>query len=311
MHIDGEVHGQDDEFTAEFDKLHSDAPSDQDRPSGDEASGDEKAGADQAPADDKPGADAAPAPKANDPWAGASPELLAERDKLQGELERTRHSDQSQRGRVAALQRQISQLSSSEPRQPQDQDQPDKDGGKPDSEAETKAERLKQLREDYPDLAGPILDLIDDAQREIKAVVGRVSPVIEASDVAAVEAQEKALAEKHPDWATIGASQDFAGWASSQPKTIRDLCSSFDAAEVSAALSLFKQERDASKAKEPDPAPGNDPKPQDQQRDDRRDRQLQGARDRPSRAAPTAAGAPDDFEAAFDHFAKRRASQKK
>ena len=302
MHIeDGSEGGQGDEFTAAFSERQG-APADEAREPTAEGAPDPADPPGSAPA---AGAEDAPAPQTPpDPWAGASPELLAERDKLIGERDGFQHSDRSQRGRISALQRELAAARSTPPQQPQGSEPPAED----DEATKTKADRLKTLREDYPDVAGPLLDELDSARQEIRALSERVNPAIDASNEATIQAQERILADKHPDYREIGASQDFVDWASSQPKAIQGLAQSFDAADVATVLTLFKAERDASKGGEP--ADAGKP-PQEQQRDDRRQRQMQGGREVPSKAPPAASGAPDDFDGAFAHEQRKRATQRR
>lgn len=301
MHVDEEAHGQDTEFEAAFEERSAppaqagDRGDDQNKGDADPAEGSAKEG----------GADEAPADQAKpDPWANATPEMIAERDELRRERDAARHSDASQRGRIAALQRRLQDQPAAPPPPPQDKGKPEEQDGKG---GDDRAARIAAIREDYPDLAGPILDLIEEARNEAKALGERVSPVVAANDEAAIARQEQALQAKHPDWREVGGSADFKGWAQSQPDDIRALADSFDAGDVSALLTLFKVERDATKGAEA----GDPPKPGDQQRDDRREKQLQGGRERPSRGAGAATGAPDEFDGAFAHFDKKRQAQQR
>jgi hypothetical protein len=268
---------------------------------GDDAGEDgEPAAAPAAAAPDNGGADPAPAAAAssdNDPWAKADPALKALFDSERQARERAEQSDRSQRGRIAALQRKIEAPAPAAPApQKKDGDQGGDDEGKP-------ADPLAQLREDYPDVAGPLLDQIAALRSEIDGFKPSLTKADDDRVAAEYAVQFEALEKQHPDFATLAADKDFLGWVGAQPKKIQEAANSDDAREVSSALTLFKLEREAA-TKAADP-PAAVPKP-----DARRQSQLDGGRAATSRPAPVAQGDPDDFEGAFAAASAKKERQR-
>jgi hypothetical protein len=252
---------------------------------GGEPTSGQTAGAEEAPAEKQP---------ANDPWASAPPEVIAERDRLMEELNRTRHQARSDANRVAALSRKLDTLS----RVPE----------KPEATEAQKAldDKLDQLEQEFPTVGGPIKEAFQ-AQRD---KLGELERAVTAQTVdQVVQAQQReaeALSSAHPDWTLIAADQSWKDWVAHQAPGIQAIANSSYAAEVSVALNLFKMERVAQtgqtpaaiQPKEQAPAPKTD---------ERRSRQLEGGADvRSKTPAPASGGAPDEFDAAFEHFSKLR-----
>lgn len=134
--------------------------------------------ADEPPADE---ADGEPE-KQPDIWAGASPELIAARDKLRADYEQRLKSDA---GRVAAYQRQaeaarqeLAALKAAKPPVPEED-----------------AEALRSAEEEYPEVVKPILSRLERQQAVIDQVV-ESERSREAQAAAAREAHEAAETEK-------------------------------------------------------------------------------------------------------------------
>lgn len=250
------------------------------------------AAADEAAAKDDAGA-TAPADATPDPWANAPAELIAERDKIIQERDRAVHSDRSQRGRVAALQTKVEEYARTRTAPPAE----DSD------EAKARQERRDKLREEYPDVAGPLLDEIEATRRELD-VMRETTDTVAADRTAAAElAQLAALEESHPDWSALANDGNFLSWLNDQPQKWIDAANSSDAREVSGVLTLFKLERAAATGAKDEPGP--DPKP-----DARRQQQLEGNRMPAGKPTPAASGAPADFDGAFNTFAARKSAKR-
>lgn len=260
--------------------------------------------------DDKSPPASAPAKTAagdeSDPWANAPPALIAARDKLVRDFEQ---KVQGASGRASGLQRQLNALKQQVPADTPSATtgQPKSEGKKPGDAWTALDDKIKALEEDYPEIAGPIVALLKAQRDEFAELRGQVAPVIEADTEQAVAAQAAALEEKHPDWRSYapGQNADFDGWVNSQPENVQRLAGSWDAREVAVALSLFKTERAEAIRKGQGEGGKPDPKP-NTATDERRARQLDGGKQVGSRTASAATGAPDEFSAAFDHFASRR-----
>lgn len=267
-----------------------------------EAATEEQKPSEQATSDEPKPEGAEPAPEgepAPDPWANAPAELIAERDRLQQERDKALHQAKSDATRVAALSRKLTQLSATQPSSaPAPEAQP--------TEAQKALdEKIRKLREDYGDIADPLIELIETQRQELNHVRTSLAGMTEAQQAQTIAAETAALETRHPDWRNIAQSPEFAGWLEIQPENIQRLASSWDARETSVVLTLFKTEVGGGQG-QTEPAPqAQAPKP-DAATDTRRSQQLDGGRDVRSRPAPAASGPPDDFEAAFKFFEEKR-----
>lgn len=312
-----------DDFASAFQAFASGGKPDPQEPEAEEDNADDQAGQDgahgeggdqppEAGDDDNPPADAPAQPAAgdeSDPWANAPPALIAERDKL---IRMYEQKVQGASGRASGLQRRLNAVLQQQPAAgatpaPSDQQQEGKPAS-PLGDAWTALnDKITALKEDYPEIANVIVPLLEAQRDELANLSGKVAPVIEADTEEAIAQEAAALEARHPDWRDYapGKNADFEGWLGSQPENIQRLAGSWDSREVATALTLFKTERaEAVRKGQGDGAPP-DPKP-NTATDNRRARQLDGSKRVDSKPASAATGAPDDFTAAFDHFANRR-----
>lgn len=287
-------------------------------PEGSPSEGDDKAPPAKAPADKAAAGEEAP-----DPWAKATPEQIAERDRLRAELETARKSDEGSRRRASGLQRQINALRSTTAAQPPQEGKDGEEGNKGDA-WKALDDKIKQLREDYPEIADTILPLLEAQRDGLADLKGKVTPVIEADQEEVLTEQVKALEGVHKDWRFYGIDEspeyaawlkgqkpevqaenaNFRNWLDDQPAAIQALSNSWDAREVGVAITLYKTERAEAIRKA---GGGNEPGKADET-DERRRRQLDGGAQVRSRPGAAASGAPDDFSGAFEHFSRKRAA---
>lgn len=279
------------------------APAEEEKP---QAATEGEEPSEQATSDEPKPEGAEPAPEgepAPDPWENAPAELIAARDQLLKERDEARHKAQSDASRVAALSRKLQQLSVQQPSSaPAPEAQP--------TEAQKALDaKIKQLREDYGEIADPLIELIETQRQELSQVRTTLHGLNETQMAQTIAQETAALEARHPDWRTIAQSPEFAGWLEIQPENIQRLAQSWDARETSVALTLFKAERSEAAGTEAPakaaPQPKPEPKP-DAATGARRSQQLDGGRDVRSRPAPAASGPPDDFEAAFNYFEEKR-----
>lgn len=301
-----------DAFSSAFDGFASGGnpdPSDNDDDDADDQAGHDDAddGDDKSPSNDddqdppepapgdKPAAGAKEAP---DPWANASPELLAARDKLVADYE---NKVRGASGRASGLQRKLTELQRTIPaHQP---GTPKQDDGQEKSDGEKALDdKVKKLREEYPEIAEPLIEMIEAQSAQLKALRGTVAPVISATEEELVRQQIATLEEQHPDWREFapGKNAAFDGWKESQPEKVQALAVSDYAEDVAVALTLFKVERAAAMQ-----AGGDNPSPKNDATDTRRKRQMDGGALVTSKKTAAATGAPDDFDGAFETFAKK------
>lgn len=160
------------------------------------------------------------------------------------------HKARSDSGRVGALQRQID-----EQRQRLEALQLQGKGDSKEAAAiEEKIEELEldpALLDDFPEL-GSLVKFAKDTHAELVKLRGTVQEKVltPAQQKAAMEreAQEyEALKTIHPDFEEIDGNPAFAQWINDQPPAVRNLAFSDSAADVSAALTYFKQANPAYK----------------------------------------------------------------
>ena len=242
--------------------------------------------------------------QAPDPWAQVPEELKAEYAKVQKERDEALHKAKSDANRVAALSRRLQELSVAKPSADKAPDQP--------TEAQKALdEKIAQLREDYGDIADPLIELIENQRKELEGVRTVITGLNEAQQAQVIQAETQALEARHPDWREIAQSPDFAGWLQIQPPNIKSLAESWDARETSVVLTLFKTEAGVATGQKTEAEPKEQSEAEPKSKADaatgvRRSQQLDGGRDVRSRPAPAASEPPDDFEAAFKYFEERR-----
>lgn len=258
----------------------------------------------------EPAAKETPAP---DIWANATPEQIAERDRLAAERDKHKASDFSQRGRLGAMQRRLNayEASKAAPRAApaaEDGQEPASPQGAatPSGADDALAAEIKRVTEEYPDVAGPLVKMLEAHRAEMAALEQRVRPVLDQGDEQEIARQYAILSERHPDYVEVARSPDFHGWLQDQPDAIRKLADSFDGRESSVVFTLFKTERDLAKGAGGAGAEPADPNPKPDL-DARRREQLEGGRVVQNRAAPASEAGPEDVEGQFSYFAKERA----
>lgn len=235
----------------------------------------------------------------NDIWATASPELrqaheAALRDaNLRFETVRGRQSAADRK--IADLQAKLAQIGQggqggqSEQRQEQEPSNP------------LESDTYKQLREDYPEVAGPLLDLIAKQNEQLAALKPATEAFTQQQQTAYLNEQESLLTKEHSDWAQVAADDRFGGWLQSQPRAIKEAMQrNFDAivdgAEAALVIGKFKADVGYGAApRTPTPSPTQQ----------RRQRQLANGRDAGGNGPAMTAGIPDDFDAATDVFLSR------
>ncbi|MEX0385868.1 hypothetical protein [Spiribacter onubensis] len=229
---------------------------------------------------------------------------------LEAENEKLKHSEASQRGRLGAYQKQINALQRElQERQNTPQAVPEQDNSAQRQEAAEAAgvEDWEALKSDFPEVAKALDARLESEKSRIEAdrqrqaqleqrlaeLQNAVQPIQQQAQDQYLRSQMDALSARHPDWREVVSAPEFAEWLNQQPPSLRKLTESDDAAEAAALMDLYKSQRGA-----PEAAEGNST--------DRRQERLASAQSVPRRGAAPKSGAPDDFEAAFNHYAKRR-----
>ena len=159
----------------------------------------------------------------------------ATREQALSDWTRLRHSEASQRGRVASLNRKWSEAQ--ELLAQREQSQAAGEG------TAATDDKLAQIKEDFPALAESLEALMEQKDRQWEQKFNRY-----AEPLNAIEQQQKReamyeqgalVAEKHPDWASIAGSDGFADWVSGSPHRTA-MFNSDDAASTIELLDLYK-----------------------------------------------------------------------
>jgi hypothetical protein len=242
-----------------------------------------------APAETETTADAEAPPEgaaSADPWE-AVPEVL------RSEYRSLRHQADSDRGRIAAFQRQIAELqakveAAAAPKAPA--------AGATAADGDVDA-HLARVREEYPEIGEPIVAVIDQLRRQNAELVGWQQQQIARH----YDTQARMLGAAHPDWTQLfkDRAADLAAWLEGAPEEIRAAAQRNgerieDAGEAASVVAAFKAHLQAKQAPAASPvasAPAQAP------RDARRERQILGATAvAPSGRQASSARLPDDAD---------------
>lgn len=304
---------QDAQDLDEFDAAMAEATSDDEAPGQPAASdppADDGNDTDEPPAPaDKAAADAPPADKASpggspqddDVWANAPSELRQRYDESKRDYELRLKSIQ---GRQSAADREVARLR----QQIADMQNAGKGSGsesgtgEQSSAGEASDDRFKQLLEDYPEIAGPLVEELNALKAQLKPIEEGVSTVQQEREAAFYIAQQQKLEEAHPDWLDTLKDDRFGGWLQEQPRRVqeafeRNRQAIVDGEEAAWVVGSFKEGLGI--GKQPDPQ--DDPK---KGQDERRAKQLASGRDYGRGSGPPAANEiPDDFDSAVNAYA--------
>jgi len=258
-----------------------------DEPDRDEVSVAPEGAADDDGEDDPDPAEANADQDAEDPWKDAPAAVLAARDELKAELERKTHQARSATGRASAYKRQVEALR----RAQEGADQPD-----------PLAEKVKEAKENYPEVAEPLVGMIDT----LKAEIAQMRETDQAAFEDHVRAEEARLEAAYPRWRDrLKPEYDrFLAWVDDQPRAARDiLASNWDYTVDSAGLAsliggYFAHRRG------PTPEP-QAPSPQDV----RRQRQLASSASPGSRQAVRPERGEDDLDAYWKKLSDQAARE--
>lgn len=181
---------------------------------------------------------------------------------------------------------------------------------------------FRELANEYPELSGVLKKLfknrdatVDNLRRENAELRVRMGSVSDAEAARVFEGQEQLVAERHPDYAQICGSADFTRWLETQPVYVQEAAmrngeAIHDGFEAAHIIDLFKSAGGiAGNTPEPTAPADNAGRGTTQQTAAKRQRQLEAATTSSSRGPGAATGAPEDFEHAFDYFARGQTQQ--
>lgn len=291
-----EVHADDSaEFDAAFDQIANggEVEYEDDLP---EASGD----GEEQPVEDQPEEEVeedlplAAQGEEEDPFANL-PDAVRERlEAAQRESESWQHRYNSDAGRVSALQRKINELETQLTSKPEEPEIPDVD--------------LTAFAEDYPDIAKAVQAMTAKERAAVRAEIMSemeqvTAPFHQAEHERFVAGQTSALDQRHADWREVATSQEFTDWLHRQPQGIQSLAQSDLADEVSFLMDTYKgQAATQQAAAAAEQGARNDAVGSVTAK---RNKQLADAAGVPSQRVAKKHSAVDDFEGAFNHFARK------
>ena len=293
----------------------------------DDESGAESAAAEDAakPDDDEAGSaesgDKSPDEEssADELWATATPEQQA----AQAQIKKLEQSDRSSRGRLGAMQRQINELSRKPDTPPAADDAAGDDKGEADATGYLATENWKSFKEEYPEVAGPVGELLAGMQATIDRNDKELAAIGDDRRQHAVDEQQVLLEQEHSDWHEVISADEgapFESWLNDQPRHIREAGRRnakeiVDAAEAADLVSRFKAFRSDAVDEEP---PADEPKPEDgkgtgtARLSDKRQRQLATASSTRTGGLGAAHGIPEDGDPQdiWNAFDKKDARQR-
>ncbi len=249
----------------------------------------------------------APSEAPEDIWADADPKLRAAYEAERERASKAENVLRSNSGRLSRVERELNEFRlRAKGEKPEDKPEA---SGKPEV-TEVKDEDLQRLREEFPEVAGPLLDVISGLRSKVESLstdadkrqeLDQARNELELNEFLAGEEQK--LAEKHGDWNDVVKTDEFASWALTQPRMIQEALRRngngiVDAEEAIEIIDRFKA---ATNEDAPDPLA------------QKRERQLEGGRSVPARTgtAPPA-GKPDDYSSEWKRLAaeeRRKASR--
>lgn len=186
----------------------------------------------------QPNLSAPPRPQAQQADAPAWINAIADADTREQALSdwtRLRHSEASQRGRAAALNRKWSEAQDLIRQREQEQ-------AAGDDTAATE-DKLAQIKEDFPVLGDALQELMAERDRKYEEKLSRLSAPLDAIEKQKhqqeVYEQGALVAEQHPDWAEIAGRGDFSAWVQESPHRTA-MFNADDALSTIELLSLYK-----------------------------------------------------------------------
>jgi DNA repair exonuclease SbcCD ATPase subunit len=240
--------------------------------------------------------------------AQPEPDINERLSALEQENQKLKHSEASQRGRLGAYQRQINDLQSQLQQRQQHTQHAD---GREKSDDERRDEAAQEMgsddwdafKEDFPDMARAFeARLKADQQRQaqleqqLQQLQSAVQPIQQQAHEQQLQSEYARLESRHSDWRDVVNAPEFQSWLQDQNPAIQQLAGSESADDASALLDFYKGN-----------LPGDNSRATQH---DKRQSRLANAQTVSRRGAAQQRGTPDDFDAAFEHYAAKKARQR-
>lgn len=200
------------------------------------------------------------------------------------------HKFKSEVGRQTALQRKVQELEAQLKAQPQSQ------------QAQRQySKRMESLMGDFPEIAEALQAELEEQLSLVRNELQQtLAPVRQLEEQRRFEAEEQQVKAKYPDYAQLVNSQEFMSWFQSQPDPVKSLAASPYAKDAIAVMDYFSATRRQVAAN-----------PEVQNIQAKRQQALEKHVSIKNSAPAPVNDGPDDFEAAFNHFASRLDRQRK
>lgn len=299
-----EPDGGDDEFDAAVEALTDnstppDGAGDDDDPADDNGSSDGQQAGDEPPANaDTSGAE--PQGSTDDIWSSVSEQARAEFQRTQQRAAELERRLRTQGNELAQLRRAVPQQTGSST--------PSEDQNSGDAPV-VPPERITQLKEEYGEIAEPLIAMIEAQARQIAKLAEPVQQLTASQRAQADIANETRLDELAPDWRQLAQRPEFATFKEAAPRMVREALERnwdqiVDPEEAAAVFDYARLHMGITQQQ------GHaDPKPNPLA--DKRRRQLAAGRDSGSGGgAPVTNQVPDDFDAAADAFISKAARRR-
>ncbi len=236
-----------------------------------------------------------PPVEAPDIWEGASDDQKAALEAAEKKATDLLHRINSDGGRVAAFQRKITDLETKLASKA--------DAGNNEVEEDDKG--MEGLREEYPEISGPIEKLIHGKDARISALEEKFVERDAVDAQANLDNQAKIFTDAHPDWEAQTGSVEFGQWLDEQPPYVyeafqRNAANVVDGKEAVHLLDQFK-------ATMAEPEPSSEVSTEEGKNSNiegKRERQLKAGASAQGKGPGAGSGPPDNFEKAFDVYAK-------
>tara|TARA_Y100000310_G_scaffold281922_1_gene302756 strand:- start:501 stop:1526 length:1026 start_codon:yes stop_codon:yes gene_type:complete len=254
-----------------------------------------------------------PDPKPDDIWEGATDAQKAAFETA----EAGNHKFKSNEGRAAADARRIASLESDLAAATAS---PEADGGEGDLAETFAGDDWKQVENELPEVAGPLKNILTGLNQRNSALTKELATFSDERRDQVAETQIGIVLGVHPDWDAVTADPKFGEWASKEPHYVQAMVSRNadrikDGEEAAHVVSLYKASdgyvppvtdepaagMGDSSAAEPESEPAGEPN----KRDRANERRLKSSTSAPSKGPGSPSGPPDEFDEAFDHFARQ------
>jgi hypothetical protein len=249
----------------------------------------------------EPAAPAEPAEPYEDPAPAEAPDI----NTLRAERDRYLHQVRSNEGRVSAMQRRINELSQAVQQREAALQQLHTRGPQGAVSAppgDMSQADWQKFREDFPEVAqavdAHVSHVVSNAvSQHLGSIKAEIEPIRQAEHERFLQSQFAALEAAHPDWRDVVQNDDFREWLRIQPSAVQQYMESEDAGEASWLVSQYKL---AATTRRIDPSAQ-----QAEAIRASRNQRLVSSQSVPGRRVAERPLPEDDFDAAFQAYARR------